>query len=97
MLAADIDITVAAVIVYVIAGLVIGALARLLIPGRQNMSIVATIVLGVIAALIGGLLWEAIFPGNAGIAWIGSIVVAVLLLIPYGQFFSTGRRSTGSV
>jgi uncharacterized membrane protein YeaQ/YmgE (transglycosylase-associated protein family) len=64
MLAADIDITVADVIVYVIAGLVIGALARLLIPGRQSMSIVATIVLGVIAALIGGLLWEAIFPGQ---------------------------------
>jgi uncharacterized membrane protein YeaQ/YmgE (transglycosylase-associated protein family) len=96
MLAADIDITVADIIVYVIAGLVIGALARLLIPGRQNMSIVATIVLGVIAALVGGLLWEAIFPGNDGIAWIGSIIVAVLLLILYGQFFGT-RHGTRSV
>jgi uncharacterized membrane protein YeaQ/YmgE (transglycosylase-associated protein family) len=96
MLAADIDITVADIIVYVIAGLVIGALARLLIPGRQDMSVVATIVLGVIAALVGGLLWEAIFPGNDGIAWIGSIIVAVLLLILYGQFFGTGRRGTRS-
>ena len=92
MLAADIDITVTDVIVYVVAGLVIGALARLLIPGRQNMSVVATIVLGVIAAVVGGLLWEAIFPDNDGIAWIGSILVAVLLLILYGQFFGRGPR-----
>jgi len=94
MLAAEIDITVVDVIVYVIAGLVIGALARYLIPGRQNMSVVATIVLGVIAAVVGGLLWEAIFPGNDGIAWLGSITVAVLLLILYGQFFGRGARGS---
>lgn len=94
MLAADIDITVVDIIVYAIAGLVIGALARLLIPGRQNMSVLATIVLGVIAAVVGGLLWEAIFPGNDGIAWIGSIIVAVLLLILYGQLFGRGPRGT---
>jgi uncharacterized membrane protein YeaQ/YmgE (transglycosylase-associated protein family) len=85
MLAAEIDITVVDVIV-VIAGLVIGALARLLILGRQNMSVVATIVLGAIAAVVGGLLWEVLFPGNDGIAWIGSVIVAVLLLILYGRF-----------
>lgn len=73
-------------------GMVIGAPARLLIPGRQNMSVVATIVLGVIAAVVGGLLWEALFPGNDGIAWIGSVIVAVLLLILYGQFFGRGTR-----
>jgi uncharacterized membrane protein YeaQ/YmgE (transglycosylase-associated protein family) len=70
-------------IVYLIAGLIIGALARLLMPGKQNMNIVATIVLGVVAALIGGYLWEAIFPDNDGIAWIGSIIVALILLFIY--------------
>jgi uncharacterized membrane protein YeaQ/YmgE (transglycosylase-associated protein family) len=95
MLAADIDITVVDVIVYAVAGLVIGAIARLLMPGRQDMSIVATIILGAIAAVVGGLLWEAIFPGNDGIAWIGSIIVAVLLLWLYAAFFgSRGRRTT---
>ena len=94
MLAADIDITVADVIVYVVAGLVIGALARLILPGRQEMSIVATIVLGVIAALVGGLVWEAVFPGNDGIAWIGSIIVAVVLLYLYVMV--AGRRGTRS-
>jgi uncharacterized membrane protein YeaQ/YmgE (transglycosylase-associated protein family) len=95
MLAADIDITVVDVIVYAVAGLVIGAIARLLMPGRQDMSIVATIILGAIAAVIGGLLWEAIFPDNDGIAWIGSIIVAVLLLWLYAAFMgSRGRRTT---
>ena len=95
MLAADIDITVVDVIVYAVAGLVIGAIARLLLPGRQDMSIVATIILGAVAAIIGGLLWEAIFPDNDGIAWIGSIIVAILLLWLYATFMgSRGRRTT---
>jgi uncharacterized membrane protein YeaQ/YmgE (transglycosylase-associated protein family) len=95
MLAQEIDITVVDVIIYAVAGLVIGAIARLLMPGRQEMSIVATIILGAIAAVVGGLLWEAIFPGNDGIAWIGSIIVAILLLWLYGAFF--GRRGTRAV
>jgi hypothetical protein len=40
----------------------IGALARLIMPGKQNINIIVTILLGVVAALIGGYLWEAIFP-----------------------------------
>ena len=95
MLAADIDITVVDVIIYIIAGAIIGALARLLMPGRQDLSIVATIVLGIVAAVIGGILWEAIFPDNDGIAWIGSIIVAILLLWLYATFMgSRGRRTT---
>ena len=95
MLLAEIDITVGDVIVYAVAGLVIGVLARFIMPGRQDLSIVATIILGAVAALIGGFLWEAIFPDNDGIAWIGLVVVAVLLLWLYAAFFGTrGRRTT---
>ena len=68
---------------YAIAGLVIGALARLLLPGKQAMGWVATMVLGGVAAIVGGLIWNAIFRGNEGIAWIGSIIVAILLLVGY--------------
>ena len=94
MLAAEIDITIVDILVYVIAGLVIGAVARLLLPGRQSMSVAATIVLGVVAAVVGGLLWEAIFPGNDGIAWIGSILVAMGLLYLYAAFTGRGRGAT---
>ena len=85
------DLTIGDVIVYIIAGAIIGALARLIMPGRQDLSVVATIVLGIIAAVIGGILWEAIFPDNDGIAWIGSIIVALVLLWLYARFSASGR------
>lgn len=87
---AEVDITIGSIIVYIIAGAIIGALARLIVPGRQSMSIVVTIVLGIVAAVVGGILWEAIFPDNEGVAWIGSIIVAVVLVFLYARFF-TGR------
>jgi uncharacterized membrane protein YeaQ/YmgE (transglycosylase-associated protein family) len=86
------DVGILDIVWYVIAGLVIGILARAIMPGRQEMSLVATIVLGVVAAVIGGLLWNAIFPGNEGIAWIGSIVVAVILLWLYARFAPSLNR-----
>ena len=79
------------VIGYVIAGAIIGAVARLVVPGRQSMSVLATIVLGIVAAIIGGILWAAIFPGNDGIAWIGSIIVAVVLVYLYARYFARAR------
>ena len=80
---AEVDITIGDVIIYVLAGLVIGVIARALLPGRQSMSILMTIVIGVIAAVVGGLLWELIFPDNDGIALIGSIIVGVVLVWLY--------------
>ena len=82
---AEVDITIGDVIIYIVAGLVIGVIARALLPGRQSMSIVMTIVIGVIAAVVGGLLWEWIFPDNDGIAWIGSIIVGVVLVWLYAR------------
>jgi uncharacterized membrane protein YeaQ/YmgE (transglycosylase-associated protein family) len=83
MLAADVDITVVDVIVYIVAGLIIGAVARLLLPGRQEIGMV-----------LGGLLWETIFPGNDGIAWVGSIIVGVVLVWLYVAYLAPGRGRT---
>jgi uncharacterized membrane protein YeaQ/YmgE (transglycosylase-associated protein family) len=93
MLAAEVDITVWDVIVYIVAGAIIGVIARALLPGRQAMSMVATVVIGVIAAVVGGLLWELIFPDNDGIAWIGSIVVGVVLVWLYAMLTGRGRST----
>jgi uncharacterized membrane protein YeaQ/YmgE (transglycosylase-associated protein family) len=71
------------IIWYVIAGLVIGALARLLLPGKQSMGWGLTMLIGVVSAVVGGLLWNAIFSGNEGIAWIGSIIVAIVIIVLY--------------
>jgi uncharacterized membrane protein YeaQ/YmgE (transglycosylase-associated protein family) len=91
--AQQVHITVFDIVVYVIAGLIIGAIARLLLPGRQDIGLLATIAIGVVAAVIGGVLWELIFPGNDGIAWIGSIIVAVVLLYLYMAVTGGRRRS----
>jgi uncharacterized membrane protein YeaQ/YmgE (transglycosylase-associated protein family) len=45
----------------IIIGLIAGALARLVVPGKQDMSIVATIVLGVIGSFVGGFLGYLLF------------------------------------
>jgi len=88
---AEFDISVWDVIVYIVAGLVIGVIARALLPGRQEMSIVLTIVIGVIAAVLGGLLWELIFPDNDGIAWIGSVIVGIVLVYLFVMFSGRTR------
>jgi uncharacterized membrane protein YeaQ/YmgE (transglycosylase-associated protein family) len=65
-------------------GLVIGALARLIKPGRQRLSIGMTLVLGVVGAIIGGLLASLI--GTGGIfeldflGFVFAVVAAVLLV-----------------
>jgi uncharacterized membrane protein YeaQ/YmgE (transglycosylase-associated protein family) len=91
---ADFHITIGKILIYILAGIVIGFLARLLVPGRQRMSFVGTVVLGVVAAVIGGVLWNAIFPNNDGIAWVGSIIVAVVLVWLYARL--APRRAGGA-
>ena len=76
-------IGVGKILEYIVAGLVIGVLARLIMPGKQHMGVIATIALGVVAAIGGGILWNAVFPDNDGIAWIGALIVALVLLWIY--------------
>ena len=45
------------IIVTVILGAIIGALARLVLPGKQNISTLVTVILGILGALIGSWLW----------------------------------------
>ena len=92
MLAAS-DIGLGDVVIYVIAGAIIGALGRLLVPGKQSMGVLITIGLGIVAAVIGGYLWNAVFPDNEGVAWIGSIIVAVVLVFLYVKLFGSKTRT----
>jgi uncharacterized membrane protein YeaQ/YmgE (transglycosylase-associated protein family) len=67
-----------------IVGLIIGAVARLIKPGRQTLGIAVTMLLGVVGALIGG--WLASLMGRGSITelnfvgFILAVVVAVLLI-----------------
>jgi uncharacterized membrane protein YeaQ/YmgE (transglycosylase-associated protein family) len=58
----------------VLTGLVIGALGRLVLPGRQDISLLATALVGIAASLLGGILADAFDVG-----WIIQFLVAVAL------------------
>lgn len=80
----------------IVAGLIIGALARLFLPGKQNISILMTIVIGIIASVITSVLLGALFGytnDNGGVRWwywIVSIVVAAIGISLYGN--ARGRK-----
>jgi uncharacterized membrane protein YeaQ/YmgE (transglycosylase-associated protein family) len=83
------------IIVYAIAGLIIGALARLILPGKQSMSWGLTMVIGIVSAIVGGILWNAVFSGNEGVAWIGSLIVAIVIIVLYERMVAK-RGGSGS-
>jgi len=72
-----------------VAGIIIGPLARLVIPGRQGMGVIMTILVGAVGAIGGGLLYEAFGGGEtSGIDWIRLAVqvgVAVVLVLLFGM------------
>ncbi|TAL23469.1 MAG: GlsB/YeaQ/YmgE family stress response membrane protein [Frankiales bacterium] len=69
---------------FIVAGLIIGALARLIKPGKQNLSLLATLALGLVGSVIGGLIAQlfgtgGIFELNV-IGFVLAVVAAVLLI-----------------
>ena len=53
-------ITLSVIIWWILIGLVVGAVARLVIPGRQHIGILVTILIGIVAAIVGGILTAAL-------------------------------------
>ena len=69
---------------FLVAGLIIGLLARLLVQGRQKIGLLWTLVLGVVGSLIGGTIANALNTGDIWelnfIGFIAAVVVSVGLL-----------------
>lgn len=79
---------------FLLLGLIAGAIARLILPGKQGGGWIATLVLGVIGALIGGWLGSIIF--NVGVdkffslsSWLLAIGGSLIVLLIWGMI--TGR------
>jgi uncharacterized membrane protein YeaQ/YmgE (transglycosylase-associated protein family) len=88
------------VITLLVVGLIAGALARLLVPGRDAIGIGGTILLGIVGSFIGGFLGYVIFGKDSAEGYfqpsglIGSIIGGVIALLIYRSIHSrSGGRS----
>ena len=68
-------------------GLVIGAIAKLLMPGKDPGGCIITMLLGLAGSFVGTFIGRAIFGENYVAGWIASIVGAMLLLLIYRLVF----------
>ena len=85
--------TASGIIMAIVIGAIIGALARFVLPGRQNIGILMTIVIGIAAALLGT--WLAQLVGVAttdGIDWIEIVFQVGLAAIAIALFAGVGSR-----
>jgi len=76
------------IIGYIITGLIVGALARLVVPGRNPIGIGMTILLGIVGAIVGGIIAHAIGLG-ALLTFVVAVAVAALLV---AAISGSGRR-----
>jgi uncharacterized membrane protein YeaQ/YmgE (transglycosylase-associated protein family) len=78
-----------------LAGLIIGPLARLVMPGRQDIGILGTIVAGAIGALVGGVVAQLLGVGDTdGIDWIKHLLQVVAAVIAIAIWISVRRGSS---
>ena len=79
---------------WIISGIIIGALAKLVMPGRDPGGILVTMLLGIAGALVGGFVGRALgfYGSNQSAGWIMSIIGAIILLALYRMI--AGRKTT---
>jgi uncharacterized membrane protein YeaQ/YmgE (transglycosylase-associated protein family) len=88
--------SVGALLSWVVCGLIVGLIARALLPGRQSMGLLMTMVLGIVGAVVGGFLYSLVqgapsepfsLSGNAWHGWIVAIIGAVVVLWGYVSLY----------
>ncbi|NYT70737.1 GlsB/YeaQ/YmgE family stress response membrane protein [Pusillimonas noertemannii] len=74
------------IISMIIVGLIVGLIARAIMPGEQKMGIIMTIILGIVGALVAGYIGIALgwYQAGESAGWIASIIGAIIVLFIYG-------------
>jgi uncharacterized membrane protein YeaQ/YmgE (transglycosylase-associated protein family) len=86
------------IILFLVFGLIVGFIARAVMPGTQKMGLLATMLLGVIGSFIGGFIGALLTDSRvmdfntAGL--IGSVIGAIIAMVVGGGVFSRGRLTT---
>jgi uncharacterized membrane protein YeaQ/YmgE (transglycosylase-associated protein family) len=73
------------ILAWIVFGLVVGIIAKLLMPGRDPGGFIVTILLGIAGALLGGFIGRAMgfYGPSQGAGWLMSIAGAIVLLLLY--------------
>jgi len=85
------------IIGWIVLGLLAGAIAKLVLPGKDPGGLIITMLIGIVGALLGGFLASVLFDINVNdeffdlATWVSAIAGALILLLLYRLF--TGRRS----
>jgi uncharacterized membrane protein YeaQ/YmgE (transglycosylase-associated protein family) len=88
--------SIGGIVLALVIGLVAGLIARAVVPGKQDLGIVATLALGLIGSVVGNLLAGLILRGELEFdlgGWWASILGAILVLGIYVAVAGRGRRS----
>ncbi|AQZ67009.1 transglycosylase associated protein [[Actinomadura] parvosata subsp. kistnae] len=86
--------TIESILGAIVIGAVIGAIGRLLLPGRQAIGWILTIVVGIVAALVGTLLAQVLgVETTPGIDWIELVMQVVLAVVGVGLVAGLKRGS----
>jgi uncharacterized membrane protein YeaQ/YmgE (transglycosylase-associated protein family) len=75
---------------FIVVGAVIGALARLLVPGRNPIGILLTILVGIAGAIVGGVIANALGAGTL-IAFVFAVVIAAIGVVALTSLNDRGR------
>jgi uncharacterized membrane protein YeaQ/YmgE (transglycosylase-associated protein family) len=90
-------LTASVIIVWLVIGLVIGGLARLLVPGRQHIGLIMTMLIGIVAAILAGIITTALIgAGHTLITFVVALIAAALLVSAFttrGYGYYRGGRS----
>jgi uncharacterized membrane protein YeaQ/YmgE (transglycosylase-associated protein family) len=90
--------TITGIITAILIGIVVGVLGRLVVPGKQHISVIVTILVGIVAAFIGTVLARALGIPTAtnGIDWLELLVQVIVAALGVARVSGvTGRRRSG--
>jgi uncharacterized membrane protein YeaQ/YmgE (transglycosylase-associated protein family) len=77
-----------------IVGLIVGFIARAIMPGEQKMGVLLTAILGIVGAMVASVIGTAtgLYTPNGGAGWIASVVGALLVLFVYGKVTAASKK-----
>ena len=75
------------IVVTLVVGLIVGAIARFVMPGEQKMGWIMTILLGIGGSMLAGFVGESMgwYRAGQGAGWIASVIGALVLLFAVGR------------